>query len=495
MFDWDNIIVEVDDKAVDLTAGEVALLIAADADTVSWGNIVGDYTQQADLMLAIDGKCDVDSPEFTGTPRTPTPPTGNISNRIANTEFVKTSIDGALNSLGDLAYLDTIDYRSAYITNKPTLGALASKNSVNFLNEVYNKPENTPSSFGALASKSSVDYETEVTNKPTLGALADHDTVNYATEVTNKPTLGALASKNTVDYSTDITNKPTLGALASKSKVDYDTDIINTPQNIPSSFGDLAGQDTVDYLTQITNIPEKRSIVYYDCEASGSQQDGSLDHPYNDMYTLLENTDPTIPLSVICLSQIAGGYAWRIQKGRTITISFRNSNYASALVENASNPGHARDDGAIVMEENSFLYLNGGAYSIESPYSVVVMRNGARLIHSTIRNEKISIWSRIHDGTQCTALSVGIGCLFCQNEGVLELKKDTGSGENHYVHGIYADLGSSVHAKKITITGDIYNHLTCKGGLITYGTLVNDTSYTLNLTTSLGGRIYTGSQS
>ena len=123
MFDWDKIIIEVEDNAVDLTAGEVSLLVGADADTVTWGNITGDYTQQADLMLALDSKVDIDSPEFTGTPRTPTPPAGNSSTRIANTKYVTDAIDAIV----------------------------------------------PPGGFGALAAKNSVDYQTEVTNKPSLG--------------------------------------------------------------------------------------------------------------------------------------------------------------------------------------------------------------------------------------------------------------------------------------------------------------------------------------
>ena len=43
MFDWDKIIIDVDDNAVDLTAGEVSLLVGADADTL--GAIVGSIAE------------------------------------------------------------------------------------------------------------------------------------------------------------------------------------------------------------------------------------------------------------------------------------------------------------------------------------------------------------------------------------------------------------------------------------------------------------------
>ena len=248
MFDWDKIVVEVDNNVVDLTAGEVALLIAADADTVTWGNITGDMAQQADLMLELDSKIDVDSPEFTGTPRTPTPPAGNSSTRIANTKFVNDAINAVVPNGG--------------------FGDLAGKDKVDFYTDIINKPQNMPSNFGTLASKSYVDYRTDVTYKPTLGALASKDTVNYDTEVTNKPTIpvlpantpasfGTLASKDSVNYTTEVTNKPNLGSLASKDSVDYTTEVTNKP-----TLGTLASKNSVDYETEVYNKPS--SVVGQD---------------------------------------------------------------------------------------------------------------------------------------------------------------------------------------------------------------------------------------
>ena len=114
--------------------------------------------------------------------------------------------------LGDLAFVDTIDYTSNVLTNKPTLGALAALDTMDYTsNYLTNKP-----TLGALAALDSIDYTGSlITNKPTLGSLADQDTVDYDTEVTNKPTLGALAAKDSVDYSSnEVTNKPTLGTMA-----------------------------------------------------------------------------------------------------------------------------------------------------------------------------------------------------------------------------------------------------------------------------------------
>lgn len=87
--DWERVIVESDDNGVVVSAGQVSLLIGADADSVSWGNITGDITQQPDLMQIVDGYVSADSPTFTGTPRSVTPPEGNNSTRIATTAFVQ----------------------------------------------------------------------------------------------------------------------------------------------------------------------------------------------------------------------------------------------------------------------------------------------------------------------------------------------------------------------------------------------------------------------
>lgn len=169
--DWDRLVVESEHNGVIASAGEVALLVGADAAGVTWGNITGDVTQQADLMALVDGYATLDSPQFTGTPRTVTPPAGNNSTRIASTAFVK----GAIDSLGALAKKDKADYRTD-ISNKPTLGSLASKDYA--------------------------DYQTEVVNKPTLGALAALNSISYTSnKLTDKPTLGEMAAVDDVPAS------------------------------------------------------------------------------------------------------------------------------------------------------------------------------------------------------------------------------------------------------------------------------------------------------
>ena len=140
--DWDRVVIESEDNGVVVYAGQVALLVGADADTVTWGHITGDITQQPDLMVELDSKIGVDSPTFTGTPRTPTPPAGNNSTRIASTAFVQGELnskdapsngktygrrDHDWNQLGNLATQNTADYQTQ-LTNKPELGTLSKAN-------------------------------------------------------------------------------------------------------------------------------------------------------------------------------------------------------------------------------------------------------------------------------------------------------------------------------------------------------------------------------
>ena len=177
------------DKSNTYTKTETDTLLSAkaDADTVytktETDNLlsakadVGDsYTKAEDDALLAD-KADK------STTYTKTDVDSLLADKAdADDVYTKTEADALLaekadtDDLGDLAGLDSISYTSNYLTDKPTLGALASQDSV--------------------------DYDTEVTNKPTLGALASKDTVDYETEVTNKPTLGTMSAENKTDYYT-----------------------------------------------------------------------------------------------------------------------------------------------------------------------------------------------------------------------------------------------------------------------------------------------------
>lgn len=64
------------------------------------------------------------------------------------------------------------------------------------LQTALNAKANT-ADLGDLATQDTVDYQTEVTNKPTLGALAGMDSIDYTGNyLTNKPTLGTMSAVN-----------------------------------------------------------------------------------------------------------------------------------------------------------------------------------------------------------------------------------------------------------------------------------------------------------
>lgn len=276
MFDWDKIIIDVDDNAVDLTAGEVSLLVGADADTVTWGNINGDITQQPDLMLELDSKIGVDSPEFTGTPRTPTPPAGNSSTRIANTKFVNDTVNAAI----------------------PVGG------------------------FGALASKDTVNYDTEITNKPVLGALSSKSTVNYETEVTNKPTFGSLAYKSSVNYDTEVTNKPSL------------YDLSGTLQIESGGTGCNSEQELKDYIMSLIDPEqEDHKVRYYVDGDQGNDRtgDGSSENPFKTIQKAIDTASPFTETTINVLQGNFGEILTIEEKNIQITMVERQTPYYPGL--------------------------------------------------------------------------------------------------------------------------------------------------------------------
>ena len=60
-----------------------------------WGNISGNINAQTDLKNALDAKANLSSPTFTGSPRAPTPPQDDSSDRLATTGwFFGQAFDG-----------------------------------------------------------------------------------------------------------------------------------------------------------------------------------------------------------------------------------------------------------------------------------------------------------------------------------------------------------------------------------------------------------------
>ena len=122
--------------------------------------------------------------------------------------------------------------------------------------------------LGFLAIKNSVDYSSnEVTNKPTLGNLASKNTVSYSTDITDKPSLGTLSSKDKVDWDTDIDDIPSTFPPSSHNHDDryYTESEIDTalstkaPLDSPS-FGGTPTAPTVSITTNTDQIATTKFV-------------------------------------------------------------------------------------------------------------------------------------------------------------------------------------------------------------------------------------------
>ena len=153
----------------------------------AWGTITGDINSQTDLKNALDGKSDT-------------------NHNHNSTYYTKTQIDNKLAtkaSAGDLAYYLEI-YRWSPEFSTSTSYAVG---------DYTIRMEKLYRFINAHTGAWSANDVTEVTisdelkrkaNAADLGALASKDTVDYSTEVTNKPTLGTIAAANYTISTTDI---------------------------------------------------------------------------------------------------------------------------------------------------------------------------------------------------------------------------------------------------------------------------------------------------
>lgn len=205
---------------------------AGPAGGASWGNIDGDIENQPDLADALALKANTadlgdmasvddapsDSKEYVRKNGMWTESSGgggggetSTWGAITGTLSDQTDLQNALNAkanaadLGDLAAQDTVDYQTE-VTNKPTLGTMASVNDAPSDSKEYVRKNGawaessgggggggiTSVSWGDINGTlaNQTDLQNALSGKSNisdLGALADHDTVDYATEVTNKP--------------------------------------------------------------------------------------------------------------------------------------------------------------------------------------------------------------------------------------------------------------------------------------------------------------------
>lgn len=172
----------------------------------------------------------------------------NVLNVKIDNSTITTNASGQLvaNGGGGSSYTagDAIDLTGNAISVKVD-GTSIGLNASNELELKATIPAAQIQSDWTQADNTKVDF---IKNKPTLGSLAGKDTVDYTTDITNKPTLGSLAAKDTVDYATDVTNKPTIGAgiiTFTQGSTTLGTIDVNqttaTTINIPSSGGGGGG--------------------------------------------------------------------------------------------------------------------------------------------------------------------------------------------------------------------------------------------------------------
>lgn len=350
--DWDRVVVETDNNGVVVSAGQVALLIGADADTVTWGNITGDIEQQPDLMALVGGYATTNSPTFTGTPRTVTPPAGNDSTRIASTAFVQGEFDSK---------------------DAPNNG------------KTYGRKNKAWSELGGLASKNSVNYETEVTSKPMLGTLSSLNSISYQSNlITDKPTLGALASKNTVDYETEVTGAPSLGALSYKNYANYETDVTNKP-----AFGTMALENDVPYdaledAYYLRRYGRWHKALYnnfvVDCDDGNDETgDGSDEHPFRTIQKAIGMIPFEGQISIkpgsyyedisVANKSITFRYSTHAQPSEAETIYIK---YGFGMIDFAKVKfiGNFQIDGNLTMYDGCEFYHRNGSLAIHRRYSL-----------------------------------------------------------------------------------------------------------------------------
>ena len=183
-----------------------------DPGTYVWGDITGTLADQTDLQNALDAKAD------------------------ASDVYTKTQMDDALDLKADKAdsyTKDELDGIFDGIDNALDTKADASN--------VYTKAQ----ADTLLSAKANI---------ADLGALATKDTVDYETEVTNKPTLGTMAAQSASDFYTDTEVDTLLSAKADSA-----------------DLGTMSAEDASDYYDKTATdalLSEKADIIH--TSASGS---------------------------------------------------------------------------------------------------------------------------------------------------------------------------------------------------------------------------------
>lgn len=244
-----------------------------------------------------------------GTPTTALPPRMELGDKT-QTALTGYSLSLTQNitaaNLKALAFRDSIDYGSSYIINKPAFAtqqyvdnavATGQGGSTFTLDYTSATLTNKPT-LGSLAALSAVDYTSVyLTNKPILGALSTLASLDYAsTYLTNKPTLGALAALSTLDYtSATLINKPTLGTLAGLSSISYASSYLTGKPTL----GSLAALSSISWSSSyITNKPNFATVAYVD-SAVASVAGGSSSTDRYIFATPLVEQEPSLFIQLV----------------------------------------------------------------------------------------------------------------------------------------------------------------------------------------------------
>lgn len=234
--DWDNVeIIAEDENIIRLSEWSSIEIVTENEEIIKTSDSDIINMDACDRMIIFSGQPGQPGPQGPVGPQGP-PGYGAEWGNIGGTLSDQTDLQNALNAkantadLGDLAYQDSVDYDTE-VTNKPTLGTMASVNDAPSDGKEYARKNGGWSEVtggggggsaewgditGTLSDQTDLKNALDAkVNTADLGALASLNSIDYTSAyLTNKPTLGSLASKNSVDYDTEVTNKPTLGTMA-----------------------------------------------------------------------------------------------------------------------------------------------------------------------------------------------------------------------------------------------------------------------------------------
>lgn len=429
--DWDRVVVETDNNGVVVSAGQVALLIGADADTVTWGNITGDITQQPDLMQIVDGFVSADSPQFTGTPRTPTPPAGNSSTRIASTAYVQGELDSR---------------------DAPANG------------NTYGRKDHEWSQLGSMASKNTVNYSTDITNKPQLGEMASAsdapaDSTYYGRKNGNWSRLGEMAQAGEPPMDGDSNHSTYYG---------------RTHWYYPSSqqwktewqeLGEMAGVDDVPLAdTQYVrkkgewepvNLNFGKDLIHVSPDGNDSTGDGTMSNPYKTLKKAVTMLTP-IALSSVMLDQ-----PMIIMEAGTYTdgeIYVRNKH-----VRIVCESGTVTINDSDTAGTSTVFYLDAGQVDFIGNLNIncngtgIFLENGSSFIHSSnVSGDVLSISTTLTAISARRASRVSVNSLYLGAASTIGVSADSGS----FVFIASVD-GPSNKTSNVMFSAD--------GGLIMYG--------------------------